>query len=164
MNYRQARKIILLSVLPKFASKILSGVKTVEVRKIRPNVAEGDHILLYVTSPEKSIQAILRVANVKSGSPDELWEDVGENAGLSYSEYKAYFNGAKLGCAIHFDDMVPLSKPFSLADLKTILPGFHPPQAHRYVLPQELRALIREVGATTETGEIFLPLLCSDDM
>jgi len=163
MQNQPRKRVILLSVLPKFARRILSGAKTVELRKIRPNVTEGDYVLLYVTSPEKSLQAILRVADIKSGSPDELWENACENTGLSYSEYKTYFNGARLGCAIHFDDMVALSQPISLADLRIIFPGFQPPQVHRYISPQELHALMGEIGTTNEMAETsFFSLSCRD--
>jgi predicted transcriptional regulator len=150
MKSQSGRKAVLLSVLPKFARRIFSGTKTVELRKIRPNVAPGDCILLYVTSPEKSLQGILRVVDIKSGSPDVLWTEVGENTGLSHSEYKAYFNGAKLGCAIQFDGVVPLPQPISLIELRKMFPGFQPPQIHRYVSQQELGALMNGVTSTTE--------------
>ncbi len=79
-----------MSVLPKFAEKILSGLKTVELRKIRPKISAGDLILLYVTSPEKSLQAILRISDVKCDSPDALWKHARTCVGLSYTEYKTY--------------------------------------------------------------------------
>jgi predicted transcriptional regulator len=149
------KKAIFLSVLPKFATKILSGAKTVELRKVRPNLTEGDLILLYVTSPEKSLQAILRVCKVRSGSPDELWENSSEGVGLSYTEYKTYFNGTKLGCAIYFDNVVPLPNPLSLSTLRTLFPGFQPPQVHRYISAHELDAIIDEVGSTFKSHLFF---------
>ena len=77
-------KAICLSILPKFAHKIFMGVKTVELRKVRPKLSKKDLILLYVTSPEQSLQAVLRVSHITSGSPDEIWEKANTSVGLSH--------------------------------------------------------------------------------
>lgn len=134
-------RAVLLSVFPRFANKILAGIKTVELRKVPPKLSKGDLILLYVTSPEKSLQAVLRVTCIKSGSPDELWEETKERVALSYTEFKDYFNGTAVGCAISFDNIERLVTPLSLATLRTLLPGFQPPQIHRYLSAEELVTL-----------------------
>lgn len=139
----KSTKTIVLSILPRFAHRILAGVKTVELRKIRPKLIENDLIFLYVTSPEQSLQAILRVSNIKSGSPDELWHEANGGAGLSHSEYTGYFNGTKVGCAIYFNHVTALPNPLPLTTLRTILPGFQPPQSHRYISNNEFIALAR---------------------
>ena len=44
--------ILLISVKPEFAEKILRGEKTIELRKSAPKKVDiEDYILIYVTSP-----------------------------------------------------------------------------------------------------------------
>jgi predicted transcriptional regulator len=150
------RKVILLSVLPRFADKIVSGAKTVELRKIRPKVGQGDLILLYATSPEKSIRAILRISNLRSGDPDSLWKLANGSTGIDYSEFKAYFNGNKVGWAICFDTVVVLPEPVTLPMLRINIPGFHPPRIHQYFSIHELR---RVVGSALNWDTIERTLL-----
>ena len=146
MREQPKDRAVLLSVFPKFAHQILAGVKKVELRKVCPKITKGGLILLYVTSPEKSLRAILRIDKIESGSPDDLWAQTRENVGLSYSEFKDYFNGTTVGHAIFFDKIVQLSKPLPLATLKALIPGFQPPRVHRYLSIQELNILYNEFG------------------
>jgi predicted transcriptional regulator len=135
-------RAVLLSVAPRFATRIFAGMKTVELRKVPPKLMKGDLVLLYVTSPEKSLQGVLRVTGIKSGKPEELWEENKERVGLSHTEFKDYFNGTAIGCAISFDNIEQLDVPLSLATLRTLFPGFQPPQVHRYVSAEDLATLL----------------------
>ena len=68
---------ILMSVRPQYAEKILRGEKTVELRRVRPRVAPGDVIVMYVSSPEREVRALLQVEEVLEAHPAALWGAVG---------------------------------------------------------------------------------------
>ena len=42
-------KYLFLAIKPEFANKILAKEKTIELRKVRPNIKEGDYIIIYYT-------------------------------------------------------------------------------------------------------------------
>ena len=130
-------KVLLLSVKQKYANKIFSGSKTIELRKYPPKVTKGDSILVYVTSPVKALCAILKVEKIITAELNELWVRVQIGADITEEEYFDYFNDSTAGCGIFFDDVHILPSPLSLEALKEIWPNFHPPQGF-YYLPSNL--------------------------
>lgn len=56
--------ILLLSIKPEYADKILAGKKTVELRRVRTRLEAGDLVLVYVTSPQQNLVASLEVERV----------------------------------------------------------------------------------------------------
>ena len=141
-------RVLLLSVQPKYAKRILNGTKAAELRKVRPGVAPGDTIVLYVSSPEKKVRAVATVRGVSSGHPDQLWKDVSGEAGVTDEEYEDYFGDTDIGYAIHFTDLRLLRVPVALSRLRQFWPGFHPPQVYRYLSDRELANLL----SASETG------------
>lgn len=129
---------LLISVRPKFASRIFSGEKTVELRRVRPNVTSGDTILFYISSPEKKIGAISKIKKVTTASIDELWKEVEACAAVTHEEFTAYFEGIDSGYAIYFSEITKLPTPIELDLIKEIIPGFTAPQSYRYFSPAEL--------------------------
>lgn len=129
---------LLISVRPKFATRILSGEKTVELRRVCPNVIPGDNILFYISSPEKNISAMSKILKVTSASIDTLWEEVGACAAVTYEEFIEYFDGVESGYAIYFSEIQKLQNPIGLDLIRKIIPGFTAPQSFRYFSPTEL--------------------------
>lgn len=129
---------LMISIHPKYAEKIFSGEKKVELRKIKPRVKKGDQILVYVSSPEKSLQGILRVDEVISNSPEELWKMVKDEAGISSSEFENYYTKKEKGYGIYFAVEEKFSTPISLEKLKKLFGKFHPPQSYRYFSNEDL--------------------------
>ena len=119
---------LLMSIRPKFAKKIFEGSKTFELRRVRPNVSHGDAILVYVSSPEKQIQAMLTVDHVIQKDLSLLWEEVENDAGISREEFDDYFMGLDQGVAIKIKEVILLSSPLDLSTLRELIPGFKPPQ------------------------------------
>ncbi|MFC8082367.1 ASCH domain-containing protein [Streptomyces sp. NPDC057340] len=64
---------MLLSVHPRFATAILAGSKTVEVRRQRVAAPAGTPVLLYATAPTMALVGMARIASVRVGSPKEVW-------------------------------------------------------------------------------------------
>lgn len=143
---------IFLSVKPKYARQILSGEKTVELRRSRPRVADGSLVVLYVSSPVKAVLGAFFVDRVVAASPDALWPLVEEASGLTREEYDAYYAGATEGIGIFVRSAHTSRTPYALADLRRDLPHFHPPQAFRYLrsLGEFAETLLERIGWNPE--------------
>lgn len=134
-----SNKAIVLSIRPQFAEKIFGGTKTVELRRVRPKqIKRGVLVLVYVSSPIKSLVGAFKVEQVFERPLAELWEMVSAQAGITREEFDQYYNGASSGVAIFFTEVWKLSKPIELHDLKEQEMGFQPPQSFRYATEKEL--------------------------
>jgi predicted transcriptional regulator len=148
---------IFLSIRPKYAEKILEGMKTVELRRVRPkHVAKGALALLYVSSPVKSLVGAFRVDRVVEKPLRDLWKMVQSQAGISREEFDAYFEGVSTGVGIFFSELWLLPNPMGLQDLKEML-DFQPPQGFRYATASELAfprfaELIEDTGTTVQVS------------
>jgi predicted transcriptional regulator len=143
---------IFLSVKPKYAERILSGEKTVELRRNRPRVADGSLVVLYVSSPVKAVLGAFYVDRIVAASPEALWPLVEQESGLTREEYDAYYAGAAQGVGIFVRSAHSIQIPYQLAELRRDLPHFHPPQAFRYLrsLGEFAETLLKRIGWTPE--------------
>lgn len=124
---------IFLSIKPRYAEEILAGRKTVELRRVRPRVAEGSLVILYGSSPMKAVLGAFLVDRVVEASPEDLWPQVEETAGLSREEFDTYYDGARQGVGIFIRSAHTAKSPYQLEDLRRDWPEFQPPQAFRYL-------------------------------
>ena len=130
---------IFLSIRPQYANKIFEGTKTVELRRVCPkHMRKGDLVLVYVSSPIKSLAGAFKVDRVVEESLQELWEMVHDKAGVTREEFDAYYDGVSIGVGIFFSEIWSLPEPIELEDLKEQMLGFHPPRGFRYATPSEL--------------------------
>jgi predicted transcriptional regulator len=123
---------VILSLRPRWAELILTGAKTVELRRRRPQ-RPFDTVYLYVSSPVQAIVARCRVTRSLSDTPGRLLERFAEEACLTAREGARYFHGAKIGSALFLEDVVTPRSPLPLGDLRRARPRFHPPQNFCYV-------------------------------
>jgi predicted transcriptional regulator len=136
-----AKNTIILSIRPQHAAKIFSGLKTVELRRSRPkNLGNGAVALIYITSPTKTLAGAFKVTRVIEKPLKDLWKMVQKQAGLTYREFKQYYEGVSTGTAIFFQKVWSFPEPLSLEDLRSELMSFLPPQAYRYAKVNELQA------------------------
>lgn len=132
---------IILSIQPKHAAKIFSGSKKVELRRIRPKyLSKGGLALIYVTSPEKCLAGAFKVTRIIEQPLEDLWKIVRKKAGVTYSEFRQYYDGVSRGTGIFFQRVWSFPQPLSLQDLRDELVRFLPPQAFRYARIHELLA------------------------
>lgn len=126
-------KAILLSVKPQYADMILCGLKSVELRRVKPKfIDKGSLVLVYASSPIKSMVGAFSVASVVEKPLNELWELVEQKSGITYKEYVKYFEGVKKGVGIFINDYWELPEPISLNTIKQKIESFNPPQSFRY--------------------------------
>lgn len=138
--------ILLLSIKPEYAEKILAGKKTVELRRVRTRLETGDLVLVYVTSPQQNLVASLEVERVITENlpqkKKDFWEKVRDEAGITYQDFQRYYQGASLGVAIFFSGNIHIfDKPIKLTTLKKKLPAINPPQSYRYITDYEFKVI-----------------------
>jgi predicted transcriptional regulator len=127
---------------PRFAELLLSGHKTIELRRRRPSVSEGATVLLYASSPTMTLVGRAEVAAVHVDAIEEIWRRHGSETGISQSEYESYFEGLDQAVAIKLVNVRRLKRPRPLEDLRNQLSGFQPPQSYRYLDSAQVAALV----------------------
>jgi predicted transcriptional regulator len=126
-----SNRFFIISIQPKYAKKIFSGEKTVELRKKNISaLKKSDKLIIYVTSPEQLLYGICTVENVIEDSPEKLWRKVSKHSGITKEEYFAYYKTADKAIGIYLRGIRKLEKPISLKDMRTSLNGFMPPQSY----------------------------------
>jgi len=133
---------LLISVRPKFAARILSGEKTIELRRLRPKVSSGDNLLFYISSPDKNLGAISKIKKITTARLDLLWKEVKDNASVTHEEFMDYFKGRDSGYAIYFSKIKKFNNPIELENIREIIPGFTAPQSFRYFSNHELSTVL----------------------
>ncbi|NIY68316.1 ASCH domain-containing protein [Streptomyces malaysiensis] len=144
-------RAMLLSVHPRFATAILAGSKTVEVRRQRVAAPPGTSVLLYATAPTMALVGMARIAAVHVASPREIWADHGARTGITRREYDTYMSGATQASGITLEGPVVFDEP---VPLKALRAGgiFHPPQSYRYLTSEDLRQMSTAVASSPLRG------------
>jgi len=134
-NNISSKNILLISVKPEFAKKIMSGEKTIELRKSAPKkVNKENYILIYVTSPIKELWGICKINNIIKDNPNAFWDNYGSQTGITKSQFKEYFKTNKNAFGIELKEIRNFSKySIELKHLKKAFPNFMPPQTYTYV-------------------------------
>lgn len=127
--------LLIISVKPEYARKILTGEKTIELRKCAPKkVGKDGYILIYVTAPIKELWGIYKIENIIKESPNTLWENFGKQTGITKQEFNDYYKENKNAFGIQLQEVRNLFKhSIKLDNLKSLIPGFMPPQTYRYI-------------------------------
>ena len=124
---------LFLSVRPTFAERILRGTKTVELRRVRPDVTKGQWVLLYASSPVRALIGFAIVESVSVAPPNEMWIEAERFAGVSNDEFVRYFAGAATAVAIRLRKVRRLELAIPLSEIRRRWPWLHPPQSFRFV-------------------------------
>lgn len=155
---QQNPKVLLLSIKPEYVNKILDGQKTVELRKTRPKIKEGDFILVYASSPQKSLVGWAEVQNIVCDSPKKLWKEVQYSAGITKQEFDSYYQKSRLGIGISIK--FNSTQKLSLEKVRERWHQFKPPQSFYYLKEDEV-LLAEEITEyslprTSETSQLNL--------
>lgn len=131
----QNNNLLIISVKPEYARKILKGEKTIELRKCAPKkVGKDGYILIYVTAPVKELWGIYKIENIIKENPNTLWENFGKQTGITKQEYNDYYKENKNAFGIQLQEVKNLFKhSIKLDSLKNLIPGFMPPQTYSYI-------------------------------
>lgn len=130
---------VLLAIKPRFADLIMSGKKVIEVRRGGTRIKTGDVLVLYSSSPKRSICATCVVGTVQTRSVCSVLDAVDLEAGVTKEELREYLSGAERASLIGIESVVCLSRPITLQELR---------RHSQMVIPQSYRFLNKEEVTT----------------
>lgn len=133
------KKVVLMSIQPKFARAILDGTKTVELRRNGVPI-DISRIVIYATKPIGRIVGHCKVTKCSVGSPEYIWRRFGSAAGISRAEYDKYFDSAPEAKCYALDHPRRFSRAIRITDLKSISSA---PQSFAYLSAADTAALLR---------------------
>ncbi|WP_439479287.1 ASCH domain-containing protein [Chryseobacterium aquaticum] len=91
---------VILSIKPRYASKILEGKKTYELRKTIFKNTEIKTVLIYASAPISKIIGEFQIEKIIHLDLDELWNVVKEKAEVDKDFFDEYFESKEKGYAI----------------------------------------------------------------
>jgi len=119
---------ILISVEDRYARNMLGGSKTVELRRRALRISPGTRIWVYTKLPKGKVELVAVVDKIESDFPANLWARYGTNVAISLGEFESYFANVRIGYAIIFRDVIPVSPGVELDTLRRAYSAFNPPQ------------------------------------
>jgi predicted transcriptional regulator len=138
-----SRNTLFVSLKPRFATMLLDGTKTVELRRVRPDVSVGAPVLLYASSPTRALVGTATVDAIDVGSVLEIWQRHRGDVGVTSSEFEDYFAGAAAAVAISLRNVAAIpGGEIPLSELRRRRRGFRPPQSFRYFDSETAAALV----------------------
>lgn len=117
----------MISIHSDHAANIVSGMKTVELRRRFMSLPLGSRLWIYSTLPVGALVATATIVAIDYDSPHNLWVRYKSEAAVSKNLFFKYFGGCDLGCAILLDSVEPIS-PVPLDSIRKIRGVEHIPQ------------------------------------
>ena len=155
----ESESALLISLRPCYADLIFHGLKTAELRRRDLSRMKGCDVFVYVTSPVMKLRGGFHVGEVLTGTPEEIWYEVSDYAGIDKPEFDAYYSGRELACALKIAEFWEYERPIELDALRDRFPGFVVPQSWRYVRPEEresFRRMKKRAGVGADTVAPFV--------
>lgn len=134
-------KAVLISIRPEWAQKIMTGQKTIEVRKTRPKMDTPFKCYIYKCGNGKVVGEFLCDQIINIDGAGRIPSDAARPTCLEPAELHQYL-GAATGFGWHISDLRVYDTPRELGEftgLRTTKDGFElslitrPPQSWRYV-------------------------------
>lgn len=124
--------IYILSIKPKYARAILSGIKKVELRRLRgvKPPSTGSIMVMYASGDTQRIVGEFEVGKVDVGTPEKIWTLVyGSHTGVT-SEAWRYIHGPWRVAAIWVRNPAEYPVKIELNDIRRIIPDWLPPYSY----------------------------------
>ena len=128
---------LLFSLKPRYAELVFDGLKKFELRRRGLTLMRGRVVFVYVTSPVGKLRGGFRVGEVRTGTPEEIWEVVANSACIEKPDFDTYYAGRTKAYALEITEVWEYSDPVGLSKLREIFQNFVAPQSWRYVKPEE---------------------------
>lgn len=130
----------IISIRPFFAEAILSGSKSIELRRRIPPMAVGTRLWIYATKPVGAIIGSVTIAKILRGTPEAIWHSSGHEAAIDRTAFDAYFEGTESAVGIVLIG-AERCDPVSIDALRAMRTGFHPPQVIARITEEEATSL-----------------------
>ena len=132
----------IISIHPHYADAILSGKKTIELRRRIPSIEIGTRLWIYATRPLGAVVGSAVVSNLLRGTPREIWRLCKADVSIARKDYDEYFEGAKTAIGIVLTDVIR-RQPIMIEQLREMRAGFHPPQVLARLSSNDTQSLSR---------------------
>ena len=125
-------KSLLMSIRPQHAHRILSGSKTVEIRRRFAEKWLGHKVSFYASGTVRSLVGEARIANISSGSPDAIWEQFASEINCQKEDYRHYVGDANKVFAIALEEVSRYPSHIPVRSLSNFIGAqLTPPQSYR---------------------------------
>jgi predicted transcriptional regulator len=123
-------QIVLLSIKPEFAEKILDGRKRFEFRRTIFRDTNVKKAIIYATRPVCRLIGEFEIEEVLSLPMDALWRRTRWEAGITHRLFCSYFCGKEECHAIKVANPTRYDEPMRLDD---VLDMVRPPRSFKYI-------------------------------
>lgn len=135
------RHDFVLSIKPEYATKIVDGVKKVELRRRFPyGTVTGARVYVYATAPIQAVIGYATIRKVEKSAVEQIWLVYQKVAFIDRKDFEDYYQDIDSGYVLILENPVRLKRPIGLDVLKSEL-SFTPPQSFTYA-DDALRRLI----------------------
>lgn len=107
----------------------------------RPNVKNGDHVLIYSTVPDKSILGFAKIKRIIELTPDEMWNKYNVRLGIDKERFDQYYFGFSKS----------IGRQVSLDTIRSFFPKFAPPQTYKYISKIKALRTFKNIFKPTES-------------
>lgn len=145
MNTPAHENSLIFALKPKYAELIMSGEKTIELRRQLPQFPEAllpKTMWLYASSPQKALVGRCLITEMETMTILPIWgachltqdkeDEVLKAACVTEAEFQAYFERAAYAALLYLRTPRRLPEPIPLATLRERVAGFRPPQSYAY--------------------------------
>ena len=108
---------VLLSIKPEFVKKIFSGEKRYEFRKVIFKSKDIKTVVIYASSPISKIVGELTIETIIKDSPEMIWGQTKDYAGITEDFFKRYFKGKNKAYAIEIKRCIKYQRPIELNEI-----------------------------------------------
>lgn len=122
---------LLISLTLDNAEKVLSGLKSVEIRKRFSKSWENKRATIYASRPAAALVGEADIVRVKSGDPEYIWNHFGHSVGCKREEYDSYVGNENKVFAIVLDNVTAFAEQVPISQLSHLLDEpLNPPQSY----------------------------------
>lgn len=120
-----------MSIKPEYVEKIFNESKKFEYRKTifaNPNIKT---VVIYATRPCGKVVGEFNIKNIFCDTPEILWKNTKDYAGISKEYFDKYFEGINKGFAIEIGEVIKYDRPLDLKEFNKKIKA--PPQSFFYI-------------------------------
>jgi predicted transcriptional regulator len=137
----ESEQILLFSIKPEYSELILSGKKSVELRKQVPK-KKSRYAIIYESSPSKGITGLFVIKSIQVKPIREISRRLLSKACVSSQVFWEYYEGYNKGVVIEIEKAFRFKKKKSLYELRDLM-DFVPPQDFCYLNVNLVQEVLR---------------------
>lgn len=118
-----------MSIKAKYARKILSGEKKIEVRRLFSKKWKGSKVSIYASGSERSLVGEASIKEIVVDKPENIWSRFSGHLGCTKEEFDKYTASKNKVYAVMLEDAVPYQKSISIKEISSLMKeNLRPPQ------------------------------------